>query len=130
MWIDIKNSIIPEDQSEIQDIDIEEVLTACKNEHLPFVVAVKGNAPVLQPQSLAKPSKPLLPKFETILGFGFAQTYAYGFRGKRDGRSRATVELQFYVHHEYTRKGVGRSLLDRLIQSLSHSYAWVTASAE
>jgi GNAT superfamily N-acetyltransferase len=123
MHIDIKNSIITEDQAEVQDTDIAEILKASKNEHLPFVVAVKGNAPVLQAQSFGKSSKPPLPKFETIVGFGFAQTYAYGFRGKRDGRSRATVELQFYVHHEYNRKGVGRSLLDRLIQSLSHSYA-------
>lgn len=121
--IDIKNSIIPEDQDEIQQADIEAQIRILKEEKLPFVVAIKGKAPILTPQGhYGKSSKPLLPQFETIVGYGFAQTYNYGIRGRRDGRSRATAELQFFVHRDYTRKGIGRSLLDRLIQSLSHSY--------
>ena len=100
------------------------MIKLCKQETLPFIVAIKGNVPVIPPQGhCGKSSKPLLPQFETIVGFGFAQTYGYGMGGRRDGRSRVTAELQFYVHHEYTRKGVGRSLLDRLTQTLSPSYA-------
>ena len=121
---DTKNSIIPEDQDEVLEEDIMGIIQLCQREKMPCVVAIKGNAPALQTQpSFGKPSKSSLPQFETIVGFGFAQTYGYGIGGIREGRSRTTAELQFYVHHEYTRKGIGRSLLDRLIQSMSHSYA-------
>jgi hypothetical protein len=124
--VDVKNSIIPEDQAAIVEGDVAEIIKLCQQEKLPCVVAIKGNIPNIQPQGhCGKSSKPLFPQFETIVGFGFAQTYGYGINGLRSGRSRTTAELQFYVHHEYTRKGIGRSLLDRLIQSLSHSYAYV-----
>jgi hypothetical protein len=124
LHIDVKNSIIPEDQDEILEKDIMGIIQLCQQEKLPCLVAIKGNIPTPQPQPrFGKSSKTLLPQFETVIGFGFAQTYCYGIGGIREGRSRATAELQFYVHHEYTRKGIGRSLLDRLIQCMSHSYA-------
>ena len=63
-----------------------------------------------------------LPRFEGIIGFGYAETYNYGIGGGRNGRSRFTANIYFYVHHEFTGKKVGQSLLDRLIQSLSHAY--------
>jgi GNAT superfamily N-acetyltransferase len=66
--------------------------------------------------------KASLPQFELIIGFGYAETSNYGLGGTGLGRSRFTANLQFYVHPDYTRKGVGRSLLDRLIQSMSHGY--------
>jgi GNAT superfamily N-acetyltransferase len=122
----VKNSNIPEDQAEILEDDMGAVIGLCKQEKLPFIVAIKGNAPSFTPQSRYAPSaKPAMPQFEVVVGFGFGQTYSYGLglSGIREGRSRATAELQFYVHPEYTRKGVGRSLLDRLIQVMSPSYA-------
>jgi GNAT superfamily N-acetyltransferase len=120
----VKKSIIPEDQAEVSDEDIVAMIKTCQQEKLPCIAAIKGNAPLPMSQGrFASPSKPLLPQFELVVGFGFAQTYGYGLGGIRDGRSRTTAELQFYVDQEYTRKGVGRSLLDRLIQSMSHSYA-------
>lgn len=120
----MKNSIIPEDQDEVLDEDITGIIKLCQQEKLPCIVAIKGNVPALPPQGhYGKSSKPPLPQFETVIGFGWAQTYGYGIGGIREGRSRTTAEVQFYAHHEYTRKGVGRSLLDRLVQSMSHSYA-------
>ena len=124
MYIDSKNSIIPEDQDEVLEEDIMGIIQLCQREKMPCIVAIKGTVSALQTQQhYEKSSKSLLPQFETVVGFGFAQTYGYGIGGIREGRSRTTAELQFYVHHEYTRKGIGRSLLDRLIQSMSHSYA-------
>lgn len=43
------------------------------------------------------------------------------------GRSRATLSLQLYVHPDYTRKGVGSNLLDRLIHCITPSYAYKNA---
>jgi GNAT superfamily N-acetyltransferase len=122
--IDIKNSIIPEDQVEVSEDDIAALINTCRSEKLPCIVAIRGCVPSLKsPKNSFIHSKSLLPKFENVIGFGVAQTYGYGFSGLRTGRSRTTADLQFYVHHEYTRKGVGRSILDRLIQCLSPSYA-------
>lgn len=122
----MKNSNAPEDQVEVGDADIGAVIGLCMQEKLPFIVAIKGNAPTFASQTRYSPAaKPPMPQFEVIIGFGFGQTYSYGLglSAIREGRSRATAELQFYVHPEFTRKGVGRSLLDRLIQSMSPSYA-------
>jgi hypothetical protein len=63
-----------------------------------------------------------LPQNETIVGFAFAQAFSYGISGRATGRSRTTADLQFYVHNNYTRKGIGRCLLDRLVQCLSFAY--------
>lgn len=123
MHTDVNNSIIPEDHNDVSEEDITGVIKGCEIEKLPFIVAIKGNVPTVQPQGYyGKSSKPL-PQFETVIGLGWAQTYNYGIGGRRDGRSRATAEIQFYVHHEYTRKGVGRSVLDRLIQSMASTYS-------
>lgn len=119
----MKNSILPEDQEEVSEQDIASMIRICQEEKLPCIVAIRGTAPLVPGNRFGPPSKLLLPQFEFVAGFGFAQTYGYGLGGLRDGRSRANAELQFYTHHEYTRKGVGRSLLDRLIQSMSSSYA-------
>jgi len=119
----VKNSIFPEDQEEISEQDIASMIRICQEEKLPCIVAIRGKAPIMSDNHFGSLLKPLLPQFEFVVGFGFAQTYGYGLAGLRDGRSRANAELQFYTHHEHTRKGIGRSLLDRLIQSVSSSYA-------
>jgi hypothetical protein len=115
------NSIITEDQSPVTEEDIGFLIRHTKSEKLPIIVAVKGKMPV---SSTGKSgcSKASFSHFDSIIGFGFAETYCYGINGTRFGRSRFTVNLQFYVHPEYLRKRVGQSLLDRLIQLMSHSY--------
>lgn len=64
----------------------------------------------------------LLPQNEAIVGFAFAQPFCFGIGGKTTGRSRTTADIQFYVHSNFTRKGIGRCLLDRLVQCMSFAY--------
>lgn len=120
------NSIAPEDQAPIAEEDVDFLIKHTRSEKLPIVVAVRGKMPLpsdtkVQNRAGQKGKAPL-PQFEAIIGFGYAETYCYGIGGARSGRSRFTANLQFYVHPEYTRKKVGQSLLDRLIQSMAHGY--------
>ena len=88
---------------------------------MPFLVAVEGCAPVATPTRSSQ--KVVIPPNETILGFSVARTWAYGISGLRSGRSRLTVNLEVFVRPDYLRKGIGRSLLDRLLQCCSPGYA-------
>lgn len=90
-----------------------------------MIVAVNGFAPSLPEFKRGQGAKNTvaLPKNEKIVGFAFAGAFAYGLNALRTGRSKNSLELQLYVHPEYTRKGVGRNLLDRLIQCCSCAYA-------
>jgi GNAT superfamily N-acetyltransferase len=112
------HSIITEDQKAVSADDVAFLIKHTRGEKYPFIVAVKGRMPV----GKSKNAKSTLPQFETIIGFGYAETYNNTIGGGMNGRSRFTKNIQFYVHPEYTGKKVGRSILDRLIKSLSHGY--------
>lgn len=107
-----------------------------KEHKYPFIVAVKGRIPSQGNQAGAARKKVIPPQNEIIVGFAFAQAFCYGVSGKETGRSRTTADLQLYVHNCYTRKGVGRCLLDRLVQCLSWAYGakdgydWMASSDE
>ncbi|PBP15469.1 hypothetical protein BUE80_DR013795, partial [Diplocarpon rosae] len=125
----ILNTSIPEDQEKVTTEDVLEVIKITKSEHLPFIVAVKGRLPARNDaQGRAGHSKKaIMPAVESVIGFSFSERYNYGFSGLAKGRSRASATLQLYVHPGYTRKGVGRSLLDRLIHCITPAYAYKNA---
>jgi GNAT superfamily N-acetyltransferase len=120
------HSIVTEDQAAISEDDVAFLINHTKGEKLPIIVAVRGRMPLpLQNKSQNRAQqngKAPLPQFEGIIGFGYAETYCYGIGGGRVGRTRFTANIHFYVHPENTGKKIGRSLLDRLIKSLSHGY--------
>jgi L-amino acid N-acyltransferase YncA len=118
-YIELPNSMVTEVQTPVSEDDVRKLIAHCKDEKYPIIVAVRGRMPTV---TNSKGQKVPLPQFETIVGFAFAKTYGAGLSGIRTGRSRGSAELQVFVHPEHTRKSVGRSLLDRLIQCLSHSY--------
>jgi hypothetical protein len=92
---------------------------------LPMIVAVKGSmpaAPLVGAPHHGRAPKVVFPRHEEIVGFAFAQPFSFGVGGLHSGLSRTTLDLQLYVHNGSTRKGVGRSLLDRLVQCLSSGY--------
>ncbi|PVH86986.1 hypothetical protein DL98DRAFT_510431 [Cadophora sp. DSE1049] len=124
----ISNSTIPEDQEPITEEDGKWLINQAKDDKLPFLVAIKGRQPTdVDAQGRCSP-KIMLPACEQVIGFCFPERFNYGYAG-RVARSRATVNLQLYVHNEYTRKGVGRNLLDRLIHCLNPGYAYKNAAA-
>jgi hypothetical protein len=121
----VSKSNVTEDQATILDSDASFLITNARTEKLPFIVAVKGHEPP-QTDAQGRPgagNKALVPQFETIVGFAFAEVYNYGFNGSRKGRSRTNATLQLFVHHEYTKNGIGRNLLDRLIHTMCSAYA-------
>ncbi|KAL2074749.1 hypothetical protein VTL71DRAFT_8528 [Oculimacula yallundae] len=127
----ISNTDIPEDQTPIGIEDGKWLIKQAKDDKMPFLVAVKGRQPAsVDAQGRPSPSnKIIMPVVESVIGFCFPERFNYGFSASWKGRSRATVTLQLYVHHEHTRKGVGRNLLDRLIHCLTPGYAYRNAAS-
>ncbi|KAH8595580.1 hypothetical protein B0O99DRAFT_150344 [Bisporella sp. PMI_857] len=118
------NTILTEDQEAVTEDDMKYLLEYLKKEQLPFIVAVKVGMPIGVAEKRGRPGKgkATIPQDEAVVGFGFGQPYAYGIGNRRTGRSRLNLDIQFYVHEKFTRNGVGRSLLDRLLQCVSRSY--------
>lgn len=108
----VLHSSVPEDQKAISEDDVISLIRLARDEKTPFIVAVNGNLP--ETKALAGEEK--------VIGFAFADSYGYGLNGMRTGRSRYTCNLNLYVDHQHQRKGVGRSLMDRLFQCLSYGY--------
>ena len=79
------------------------------DEHYAFIVAVQMSA--------KGPSHNRRQANELVIGFAYAEDY-----GDSDGVYRYTCEVQFWVHHDYPRVGVGKTLVDRMIFSLDPVY--------
>jgi L-amino acid N-acyltransferase YncA len=116
----VRNSIIPEDQEPVNERDIRGLLNDVCSDALPFIVAILGQPPK-DPSSNAKkfnsryPTvKPVAQSEGRVVGFTYVNAY-YGLSFNASGRSRYTGNLQIYVHHDYVRKGIGGSLLDRIL---------------
>lgn len=122
----VNNSFIPEDQEMLSDTDAQHMITMAKKDKLPFIVAIRGNqSAIVQTQAGAQSSRTAAwPVYEEVIGFASAESFNYGFAGGRKGRSRATVNMQAYVHPDHTRQGLGRNLLDHLIHVMNPGYAF------
>lgn len=122
----VNNSIIPEDQKDVTEQDMKFLLHSCKENDLPFIVAVKGKLPSSTDAQGRKLNKVVVPQHETILGFTFVQIQAFGFGSANtfNGRSRMNANLHLYVHNEFLKQGVGRNLLDRLLLCMDHAHAF------
>ncbi|PQE13182.1 acyl- n-acyltransferase protein [Rutstroemia sp. NJR-2017a BBW] len=116
----VNHSYIPEDQDPLTEADILFLINNAKEEKLPFIVAVKGRVPMQSPHSKRKTK---LPQYEHVIGFAFGEARGCGIAGKINGRSRYTTNMHLYVDHSFARKGIGRSLMDRMLQLVSRAYA-------
>lgn len=102
---------------------------------MPFLVAVYGS--VRQPErvqqendvltrctrdpaSAVSPNRKLVGK---ILGFSYPSVWKPGVLGDPNGSSRATAQINLFVHPEYKRKRVGTSLLDKIMTTISPIYS-------
>jgi L-amino acid N-acyltransferase YncA len=118
----VLNTIIPEDQTPVSEQHMEAVLADAREQELPFIVAIRGQPPKGGRTSNA----------EQVLGFAHTDFYNYGHSGTHTGLSRFTGVIHLYVEPNHTRKGVGRSLMDRLLvcSSFSHAskegYDWIS----
>lgn len=113
------NSNVPEDQATVHANDIKTLLQSCHDDKFPIIVAIEGKPLGQNNQKYLATHR----NSEQVVGFAFSEPYNYGITGARTGRSRYTARLHLFTHHQYTRKGVGRSLMDRLLQIMSAGYA-------
>lgn len=117
----VLNSTIPEDQVPVREERMQAILTSAREQELPFIVAIKGQPPPGYSTN----------SIEQVLGFAHTDFYNYGHGGTHTGLSRFTGVIQLYVEPNHTRKGVGRSLMDRILvcSSFAHAskegYDWV-----
>ncbi|KAF2431587.1 hypothetical protein EJ08DRAFT_733254 [Tothia fuscella] len=111
-WYAENTTHVPE-MVPLKDTDMLVRLNNVEARSLPAIVAVtKSNT------KLPKGTRPTLQTTqEKIVGFSYADDH-------EDRRSlhRYCAELEIYVHHEYLHKGVGKSLLDRMIWLLDPQY--------
>ena len=94
------------DLTTVQASDMQLRLVDAANEKLPFLVAVKKNI-----------KRRGASGGEVVVGWASA-TDCIGSKSSE----RFTVDLDVFVHPEHRRKGVGRCLLDRLIQSTDRGH--------
>ena len=57
------------------------------------------------------------PYDETVVGFVYAEDF-----GDKENAYRLTCEMQFWVDHEYKRTGIGKTLVDRMLEALDPEY--------
>jgi GNAT superfamily N-acetyltransferase len=112
----VLNSVIPEDQYVLSDAEFFHVYDGLLEQGMPFIVAISGFPP-----STGHKGLPITG--EKIIGFANTEPYACGMLGSAKGRSRLNVRINFYVDPEYTRKGVGLCLADRLLDLITPHHA-------
>ncbi|EFX00386.1 hypothetical protein CMQ_7388 [Grosmannia clavigera kw1407] len=89
--------------------DISSILTICRKSMLPFIVAIAGQNDTETP--------------EEVMGFGFLSIYQPGLAGGLNGTSRYSVKVNVFVHANHRQKGVGSTILSKLLQLCSLNYS-------
>ncbi|KAL1954805.1 hypothetical protein VTO42DRAFT_709 [Malbranchea cinnamomea] len=104
----LKNSTRVTDLEEVTENDMQNCILECQEEKLPFLVAVEQTSGLSHAMDEVE---------ENIYGF----IAAYDFAG-RQTIYHYTAELELFVHPGIRRHGVGRCLLDRMLQICDPKY--------
>lgn len=76
---------------------------------LPYLVAVdRGNRQRTQGRRYVT---------DKIVGYALLDEFCH-----KGSMWRYTMEMEFYVHHQYTSKGIAKCLIDRLLSTVSPAY--------
>ncbi|KAK5377486.1 hypothetical protein LTR20_001946 [Exophiala xenobiotica] len=125
----IKNGVRPSELVEISEVDMETRHTMSTSARLPFIVAVERNRknsrhkPV---SSRVNPNHPIqntdpnynaVVKDENIVGWASATDWS-----ACDYVETTTAELEIYVAHDFRQKGVGRCLMDALLDATDRGH--------
>ncbi|KAL5042845.1 hypothetical protein BDW71DRAFT_200281 [Aspergillus fruticulosus] len=92
-----QNSFVSPNIYALDEDEVRQRIEECRSANLPFIVAVDRRA-------------------EKILGYALAQEF------DRHAASRFTAELEIYVKDEHTSLGIGRCLLDKLLEICDPTY--------
>ncbi|KAL2220881.1 hypothetical protein M432DRAFT_541520 [Thermoascus aurantiacus ATCC 26904] len=105
----IRNGTQSVDLDLLNQTDMRQRIDDSKREKLPFIVAVERR---MGPAPRASSNQR-----ERILGYALATD----FMGQRT-TGRYTAELEVFVHHEKKRQGIGRCLMDKLLEVCDPTY--------
>ena len=108
----MENTVYDPKTSGLQADEVGERLTDIREAKLPFLVAVDRSARRARGPRFSGNQGP-----ERLLGFAYADDF-----NDSDGMYRYTVEIDVFVRPEVLNKGVGRTLLDRLVSVLDPDY--------
>ncbi|OJJ45588.1 hypothetical protein ASPZODRAFT_17040 [Penicilliopsis zonata CBS 506.65] len=103
-----QESFLSVDIPGLGDADIRKRMDDCEKQKLPFIVAVERQT---------GPPQSFIPTTERVVGYAFAND----FTGERSA-GRFTVELRLFVNPHSQRKGIGRCLLDKLLEVCDPMY--------
>ncbi|KAL4818549.1 hypothetical protein BDW67DRAFT_182704 [Aspergillus spinulosporus] len=92
-----QNSFVSPNIHAIDENEVRQRIEECRSTNLPHIVAVDRRA-------------------EKILGYALAREF------DRHAASRFTAELEIYVKDEHTNLGIGRCLLDKLLEICDPTY--------
>lgn len=122
----IQNSIITDDQEPVSEAQMLEFFKGLRKEFLPFIVAIKGEAP----QKNQEVGNEFVVGYSCLIGnFGINTVATRGLR-------RFTSKINFFVDPNHLRKGIGRALLDRILSTSTSThngkegYDWVVTEHE
>ncbi|KAL1860879.1 hypothetical protein Plec18170_001393 [Paecilomyces lecythidis] len=101
----INNTALCADLETLTRAEMTQRIADCKNEKLPFIVAVERN------------NRHAFEHRERVLGYALATDYM-----GQTTAGRHTVELEVFVSHGSKRLGVARCLLDKLLQICDPTY--------
>ena len=91
------NSNIPEYQEPITEEQMLKMIEISRQDKDPWLVAIHGQVPrTVDAQGRRGPKSHFVPQHEMVLGFSFAETFNYGWAGKRNGRSRFNANMNLY----------------------------------
>ncbi|KAL3425928.1 acyl-n-acyltransferase [Phlyctema vagabunda] len=124
-------SLVQDDQEAVTEDEMWSKLAEIRGLECPIIVAIEGGLPT----KITRGPKEnyVIPSGEKVIGFAWIEPRAYGAQisKKSSGRSRYTGLLNLFVHTQFLRKGIGRCLMDRILQctSLAHAelggYEWI-----
>lgn len=98
------------DATALAEQDMRQRIDDCKREKLPFIVAVERKSAILNGRIRRDQN-------ENVMGYALATD----FMGART-IGRHTAEIEIFVHHTKRDQGVGRCLMDKLLEICDPTY--------
>ena len=105
----ITNSVVASERDALTEAQWRVRWQDATGENFAFLVAVLKNA--------NRGGRFRRDNAETVVGFAYAEDFS-----ESRNMYRFTCELQFWVHHQHLRHGIGKTLVDRMIGALDNGY--------
>lgn len=117
----IQNGVRTSELAPIPESDMRIRVDMVSQNKLPFIVAIERGRKNLRQRdhidATNRTSSSAMAKNENVVGWTSATDWS-----ANDYAECITADLELYVHHEYRKKGVGRCLMDALLEATDRGY--------